>query len=129
MPALGHSVIPVGLGDTGTIWINLWVSEVLGFGPDLQKSVRVHSGRIQRQLGARIFVLCNLSALPVLPFQLRLELCHVSPHFPFDFTAHGAVCTRLVGRDVSRLQIKGKELAPENAVAVVAPTETFIRCN
>lgn len=84
---------------------------------------------MQRPLGASIFVPCGLSALPVWPLQLRLELCHVSPHFPFDFTAHGAVCTRLVGRDVSRLQTKGKEFAPENAMAVVAPIETFIRCN
>lgn len=65
---------------------------------------------------------------PVTPFQLRLWLCHLSPHFPFDFTAHGAVCTRLASRDVSRLRIKGKEFAPENTMAVMDPTEDFIRC-
>lgn len=52
VPALGHSVILVGLGDTGTIWMNLWVSGVLGFGPDLQTSVTVQPGHVQRQLGA-----------------------------------------------------------------------------
>lgn len=71
----------------------------------------------------------NLPASPVTPFGLRLWLCHVSPHFPFDSPARGAVCTRLAGGDVSRLRIKGKEFAPENAVAVMAPTEAFISRN
>lgn len=65
---------------------------------------------------------------PSHPFSSDFKLCHVSPHFPFDFTARGAAWGKLAGGDVCRVRIKGKELAPEkNVMATTAPAEAFIR--